>query len=239
MKNKLKPIDLNLESPDNDGNFPTVINRNNSTLSTDGKMAVYFRDLTPTLLACIKESDAVFGCVAWLTNHMILDELSHKQVSIVVQKEDFLRPDYGAKSNWKIKLREKYSNISCSITRHAFPNMIKSLSVAGDPTLDSIRCVGNHNKDKLPAFPRMHNKFLVFAKLINDSNGEACIKPYAIWTGSFNFTANAEKSLENALYITDAKIVDAYFNEFGQIMAISEPLDWESQWIAPEFRIGT
>lgn len=63
--------------------------------------------------------------------------------------------------------------------------------------------------------------------------------PSAVWTGSFNFTQNSELSLENALYITDPEIVAAYFEEYGQIAAISEPLDWESKWIAPEWLIDS
>ncbi|MNJ81293.1 hypothetical protein D3C77_800280 [compost metagenome] len=60
-----------------------------------------------------------------------------------------------------------------------------------------------------------------------------------MWTGSFNFTKNATLSLENALFITDPKIVNAYFEEYGQIAAMSEELDWTSEWVAPVWRIGT
>ena len=63
--------------------------------------------------------------------------------------------------------------------------------------------------------------------------------PYAVWTGSFNLTETAEKSLENALLIKNPKIVEAYYKEYGQICAMSEPLNWESNWIEPQWRIGT
>ena len=100
---------------------------------------------------------------------------------------------------------------------------------------------GNHNRDKKPAFPRMHNKFLVFAKVTSGETEHEpkIIEPYAVWTGSFNFTKNATNSLENALYITEQLIVNAFFNEYGQIAAMSEPLDWISDWAEPEWRIGT
>jgi len=48
----------------------------------------------------------------------------------------------------------------------------------------------------------MHNKFLVFLS--------SELRPYAVWTGSFNFSANASRSLENAVYIEDAAIAGAY-----------------------------
>jgi phosphatidylserine/phosphatidylglycerophosphate/cardiolipin synthase-like enzyme len=63
--------------------------------------------------------------------------------------------------------------------------------------------------------------------------------PYAVWTGSYNFTKNAGMSFENALYIEDQPIVDAYMAEYAQIFSLSEPLDWTSEWSVPEYRIGT
>ena len=35
------------------------------------------------------------------------------------------------------------------------------------------------------------------------------------------------------------RIVQAYYQEWGQVFALSEPLDWESEWVEPEYRIGT
>jgi hypothetical protein len=64
------------------------------------------------------------------------------------------------------------------------------------------------------------------------------IKPYAVWTGSFNFSKTATQSFENALYILDRSIVQAYFSEWSQLTALSEPLDWESVSISPEWMIG-
>jgi len=31
----------------------------------------------------------------------------------------------------------------------------------------------------------------------------------------------------------------AYADEYGHILALSETLDWNSEWIEPEWRIGT
>lgn len=92
----------------------------------------------------------------------------------------------------------------------------------------------------------MHNKFLVFANYEEEPRAgehgswvETVIKPYGVWTGSFNLTQNAERSFENAVYMTNKAIVRAYFEEFSQIMALSEPLDWSKDWMEPEWRIGT
>lgn len=239
-------FDLNYVTPDNDGNFPLVVNRDNSTSSTDGQVQVYFRNLSSALISEIKKADVVLGCVAWLTDFLIIDALRGKDVAIVVQKEDFLRPDLGASSDWKNHLHARYNTLSCNIERYSFKNMICNLSVCSDITIEPIRCVGNYNRDKSPAFPRMHNKFMIFAKLVEaahniveEDNEYPIMVPYAVWTGSFNMTLNAQKSLENAVLLKDPVLVDAYFQEFGQIFAISEQLDWSSDWIEPEFRIGT
>jgi hypothetical protein len=93
----------------------------------------------------------------------------------------------------------------------------------------------------------MHHKFVVFCKtdvrtvtLVDAmTESRATIRPYAVWTGSFNFTANGSASFENAVYLTDPPLVAAYFEEWGQVVALSEPLDWRDEWVAPEWRIGT
>ena len=47
------------------------------------------------------------------------------------------------------------------------------------------------------------------------------------------------QSWENALLIDHRGVAEAYAKEFGQIFAFSEHLDWASQWVEPEYRIGT
>lgn len=100
----------------------------------------------------------------------------------------------------------------------------------------------------------MHNKFLVFAKIgftkevlqeisiayyANTLGARTCdpkkyletyatpvISPYAVWTGSYNFTAHSENHFENGLYICNEKIAEHYLNEFLQIYMLSRPLDF-------------
>jgi phosphatidylserine/phosphatidylglycerophosphate/cardiolipin synthase-like enzyme len=63
--------------------------------------------------------------------------------------------------------------------------------------------------------------------------------PVAVWTGSFNPSENAERSFENAVELHDRRIAQAYYKEWSQLLALSEPLDWETTWSAPEWRIGS
>lgn len=215
-----------------------------------GEIAIFFRNLEVELIRLIRGADLVVGCVAWLTSEEILAAMAEVRhgVSIVVQKEDFLRPDVDQWPGWRRTLQEQYRSLPRPPERHLFRGLVGNLSCASDPTIEPVRCVGNHNRDKQPAFPRMHNKFLVFCK----TNGpeeqpdedwgsfwDLPLLPKAVWTGSFNLTRNATLSLENAVVIRNEEIANAYFDEWQQILALSEPLDWLTDWCEPEWRIGT
>jgi uncharacterized protein YeeX (DUF496 family) len=253
----------------------------NPTLSNNGifknniyAVEVVFRDIKDKLKMHIKEADVVVGCVAWLTSEDIIEELAKKKVSIIVQKEDFLRPDMSynkGNGEWKRKLRNMYNSIPHSMSRldEDIPSPLRSMSYCSDDIIHSIRCCGVYNNSKQK--PNMHNKFLIFCKEIkkpydvalndyikenkNEDNVYDLIKsfkqqydqhkyiintiPYAVWTGSFNFSKNSELSFENVIIIHDKDIAQKYFEEWANICALSEPLDWESEYIEPEWRIGS
>src|SRR5216684_2510451 len=141
-----------------------VFRETNEAHSADGRMSVYFDGLEHRLCELIDEATCVFGCVAWLTSEAVLAALSKKNVvSIVVQKEDFLRPDFRPGRGWERRLRFLYQGLRCNLMRLDFSNRVGSLSVASDLTLDSVRCAGIYNHRRTTTAPRMHHKFLVFA----------------------------------------------------------------------------
>lgn len=271
--------------------------QDHSTISEDSKVTLILRNLEERLISYILDADLVIGCVAWLTNEPILNALAKlKGVSLIVQKEDFLRPDFSesgevidafeilsqadeefrlafvssddwelaysnlseaeksfwiaqynaidAELNWTTKLRKLYYQLPYGPPNFAYGPPLSYLALNNDRLLEPVRCVGNFNSSKSPSFPRMHHKFIVFCKIdYFPSNQEVksdspLITPYGVWTGSFNFTKNATFSFENALFITDPKIVHAYYSEWNQLEALSEPLDWESEWIKPEWRLN-
>lgn len=204
---------------------------------------VYFKDLEYHLVRKIREADIVVGCVAWLTHMDILGALSRlTAASIIVQKEDFLRPD--SKNLSMSDIRNAYNKVPYW-SRMGMGGVLGEMSVCGDPTIQGVRCVGAESSGQKKAHPRMHHKFLVFCKHEPDPGAEIMgimypnVSPYAVWTGSFNFTYNAERSFENAVVLQDHKAVWAYFQEYLQVAALSEPLDYEHPWIEPEWRIGT
>jgi PLD-like domain len=235
--------DLNRLLIEDEGNGDPL--KDYRAVSVDGLTTVLFKNLEYELIQRIKQADIVVGAVAWLTNENILEALSEKWgVALVVQKEDFLRPDLFAKRGFADRLRCMYKALPGNLSRYnkgLHGTTLCMMSYCGDPTIEAVRCIGNHNCDKLPAFPRMHHKFVVFCRL--ESNGDddlsLAYQPYEVWTGSFNFTENAVRSFENAVVTTEKNIVQAFFKEFGQIEALSECLDWGSQWVCPEWRIGS
>ncbi len=98
------------------------------------------------------------------------------------------------------------------------------------------------------ASPRMHHKFLVRLRqtaVPGDVVGglemadSITLEAESVWTGSFNFTRNASFSFENAVVIHDPVIAHSYFEEFSRVASLSEPLDWTSRWVEPEWRLGT
>jgi hypothetical protein len=248
---------LNKLTIDTDGGDEKLVNHNSKLEKvTFEKAEAFFKDIEQNLIEKINEhaNGFIFGSIAWLTSEKIINALAKcKNVQILIQKEDFLRPDLGDTAD-KIERSRKFRNLySKLIFQHDkfdcdYP--IRELSVGGDPDIDAVRCVGNYNSHK-KTMPRAHNKFLVFCEKIKESSdktrnsvtGESIYKPIAVWTGSFNFTINAENSLENVIYLEDKSgnnpIITAYLKEHHQIFALSEPLDWTQNWSAPEFRIGT
>lgn len=218
-----------------------------SITGIDNLTWVHFRNLEHHLISYIREAQIIVGCVAWLTHPETLKALAETQgVSLIVQKEDFLRPDLGDNHNWKQQLRQRYKALPTRLNRLSVDGTrLHLMSCCTDPLIDPVRCIGNYNSEKKPAFPRMHHKFIVFCQLkTKETDLENCdiddiIEPYMVWTGSFNFTKNAASSLENAIVSRDPNIVNAFYQEWGQIAALSEPLNWEHQWVEPEWRIGT
>lgn len=226
---------------------PSVPLDDNSGDFGSANVKVYFRDQIDVLCRIIRRFPVVIGCVAWLTSKNVLRALADvPNCQIVVQKEDFLRPDRtGDGNDWHALLRSMYQELRFTIDRYSIVGKVHMMSCCGDPTIDAVRCVGNHNAEKNPAWPRMHNKFLVFGDIAERANREYgdypshTIHPKAVWTGSLNLSETAAKSFENAVLIESPSVAKAYLDEWQQILAVSEPLDWQTAWAAPEWRIGT
>jgi len=247
---------LNLSRIPTDGFEPDTSLKDNSFRGTNiqfEEFEVIFKSLEEHLIRWITEykDGVIFGCVAWLTSPQILDALALcNHVQIIVQKEDFLRPDFNSKNHWKKRLHQRYNNLKCGLDKMTMRESVSRLSYAWEPGIEAVRCVGNHNTDKSPAHPRSHHKFLVFCRAEGsyfrgekEIPGVEMYYPEAVWTGSFNFTLNGGNSLENAVVFRDKSglnpFINSYLEEHHQIFGLSEKLNWEQPWSEPQFRIGS
>jgi hypothetical protein len=230
-----RDVDLNAVSIRADGGDEGL--EDYSVASSDGSVEVVFRGIRDRLIKEISGARYVVGCVAWLTCPDILKALGRcNGVLITVQKEDFLRPDTESPTAgyWR-GIRKQMDTLPVIDRARFHPGLIGNLNVCCGNQGDAIRCVGNHNSERSHTHPKAHHKFVVFC----DADEHRTLVPRAVWTGSFNFTRTATRSLENAVILKDPAIVGAFFNEFQQVYALSEPLDWETPYSDPEYRIGT
>ena len=254
---------INLNSPPGKG---LSIHRDHGCVSDSGDVEVVFRDHKPRLLRLIEEEVqpemlAALGAMAWFTDFDILDALTKVPCSLLVQKEDFLRVDGdpdepGVKRDgWREILREHYEAIGASdihqpgFWRQNFPSPLGDMSLTGDQAIAGVRCVGVRNRRGRRAGPLMHHKFIVFAKLTfrpqpgHGGEGEPPLVPHwdpqLVWTGSANLTRLTPRSRENCLIIRDPKVAAAYFQEWVHLAAMSEQLDWESELVEPEWKLGS
>lgn len=200
-----------------------------------------FRRHNFELIKFIRSYPVHLGAIAWLTDLDVIAELSSSRVALIVQKEDFLRPDVVGS---KAKLRSAYESLYSFIHSNEVPGVVQYLQSIAPFEIDPIRCVGNVNRTDSPAFPRMHNKFLIGCdyksseEIGPDAEG-GCVIPKAVWTGSYNFTFTAATSFENALIVEDPRVARAFALEWSQIFALSEPLNWSEDWVSPEYWLGT
>jgi hypothetical protein len=190
---------------------------------TSGPITAFFTDLEVHLADEIRKWPCVVGCMAWLTDETILQALAEcREVNILVQKEDLIHPGYRIIQN----LKPLYNDLKPL-------NRVRaglSYNTDEDPTTAPVRCVG---RPTAPSAPLMHHKFLVFCDYKDQAPD-----PKAVWTGSFNATETGAASLQNAVLIRDANIAAAYYNEWGVLLGISEPCEWTSDLVCPEYRIG-
>lgn len=208
-------------------NLNSLIKNDHSIKS--GNIEIVFRKIKERLIQEIDKSDLVFGAVAWLVDKDVLKALSFKQCQIVLQKEDFLRPDLAEFLSDKDKkcLQDLYQDLSCNLNTTQFQGKIVDLVRYGIFDLQPVTCFGYYNQRLRHCTPKMHNKFFIFATLDKYTNK---VEPQKVWTGSANITQMSMHSLENGVIIDDKDIANSYMKEYEQIYFISDKLNWNSNW---------
>ncbi|WIE80878.1 phospholipase D-like domain-containing protein [Curtobacterium sp. MCSS17_016] len=177
---------------------------------------MHFTGITDKLLDFIRGSDAIVGCVAWVTNRDVIGALAERPVALIVNKEYALRStDRKVHSQ---RQRQNLSELRGGLRRQDFPAPLRDIPTGPD-SIEPVRCVGHITRGTAGNTPLMHSKFIVRLQ-----RG----KPVAVWTGSFNFTVNAASNVENVVEIHDKVIAQAYLDEFARIAALSEPLEFKA-----------
>ena len=219
------------------GKKPWVCQTDNSTegcvIEPDGIRLIntraVFRNHAGEIIRLIQEHDWVIGCVAWFTDISVLETIknNNKKCLIVLNKEDWLRSGSGDNMRKVVNLYQTIAETSFLLDYYG-----NGQEDPGD-VYGAFRLMGVIGGKQRPL---MHNKFLLFV----DSGEYSHHNVQTLWTGSFNITKNGSRSFENAL-ILDRKgdghheIIEAYYDEFHQILKFSERIDYASTHVNPEY----
>ena len=199
-----------------------------------GNVEVFFRNQKEVLLDLIRAHEVIVGAVAWITDTDVLAELARRQTLLVIQKEDFLRPDMETRLSEEARNRllKAYSEFKPFDATKLAAGPFTQAGDASVSRLPPILCFGRCVPGKMYMTPRMHNKFFVFFE-----KDDELYRPASVWTGSLNITQLNLMSLENSVLIRDELVAGAYAEEAQIIYLNGEPLDWKQKWINP-FLIG-
>lgn len=167
------------------------------TVESHAKVVFHNSYLTERFCEYIEQSHSVVGCVAWFTSRQILNALQPKPSCILLKNEDYLD---SRSREFDKTLREFMNQVTFYPNRDQNPRF-------GD-VIQPFMVVS-------PVCGIMHNKFIVL---------EREDKPYAVITGSFNFTNNARSNLENIVYIESEKIADGYRKYWSNILEAASSL---------------
>lgn len=203
-------------------------------------VSVHLDSLQERLLEWLSFQEAVVGCVAWLTNEAVLAALNEKRIcQVVMQKEDWMRPDYDGRHPARSS-RTMYRR-SAGFDRPQIAGL-SELSYCGDPSVEGFRCFGQSGDPG--SRPVMHHKFLVGCTVTEeppeepDCYGRLRLDPQSVWTGSFNMTQGALRNLDSAV-VLGSEPARLYYREWVDALSHSEPLDFDSEWCAPQWRMGS
>jgi hypothetical protein len=168
----------------------------------------HYDALEEHLVRYIECADAVVGSMAWLTSARVLAALARKRhVGIAVHADAWLATRASAFAEG---VRAQYAALP-ALTGAPF---LAATLLCGAQS-DAVRCVG-------AGAARMHRKCIIFLR---------ADVPYASWSGSYNATRNASRSLEEALYIENADLARADFAEWTRVFARSAAIADAHRWL--------
>ena len=185
-------------------------------------IAVVFSDYETRVCNLISQSPPrsfIYCAMAWFTNTVVLDALQtlassrSTLVCILLQKEGYL---FVRNRRYNTRLGLVYSALACTVAAGTYPT---NCCCTRDMSLNCIRYIGSPiaKTSRYQVNPLMHHKFMVWGNL--DSQQAS-----SVWTGSTNFTKNANRSMENAVHIVSSPIAELYKHEFLRLFAGAQNL---------------
>ncbi len=193
---------------------PIPINAKDSAIFYGQTVKFMLSDLKTHLLEWISKQECVVGCVAWLTNKEILEALP-KKCCIVMQKEDWLRPDYDGSHPAQYS-KNLYTGPS-SLYRQDFSGLDCMNSSCYKP-IDKFRLFGVAVEGKYGR-PLMHHKFMIGMESYNEKKvceiGEyenRRYRPISVWAGSFNMSKGSVRNCDMT-FIAGSEVAAFFYNE--------------------------
>ena len=190
-----------------------------------GRCTALFDNLVNTLVSVIEtyaQQGVVVGCIAWLSEPRVIAALQKhcRVLLLVVNDEDYEQWGRGSRNGPSLQDRYQMLPGPTGPLSELFGHMTTPLASLNTERYNAVRVAGG--TDVL-----MHSKYLIF---LGDGDGDIeCMDdtigtPQAVWTGSMNPTKRSSRNQENAMFIEDATIATAYFNDFANTFLISKPL---------------
>lgn len=167
------------------------------SVESQAKVAFHNSYLVERICEYIEKSHSVVGCIAWFTSKQILGALQSKPSCIILKNDDYLD---SRSREFDRTLREFMNQVTFYPNREQNPKF-------GD-VIQPFLIVNL-------SYGIMHNKFIVL---------ERDDVPYAVITGSFNFTNNASSNLENIVYIESKEIAEGYRKYWSNILEAASTL---------------
>ena len=188
---------------------------------TKASVESHFRNLQQVLLNEIEQADIVLGCVAWISDPVILESLTRRSTALILDSKV---------NRMGAKLKDLYKQLEHTDKQPIYTMLKNGLGserylcytdIEDQPVAEAFAEDWNFESGlyAVDGFYRyMHHKFLVLLTFDGKcgSCGRRKYKP-TTWTGSFNFTKNASNGLENAVIIRDTHISASYLCEFLEI----------------------
>lgn len=198
---------------------------------TSGQNDVYFASkscsLQDVLLQHVVGSDAVVGCVGWLTSKAVIAALAARPAGscFIVDK------GYVSKNAWLVGKYAAFNRrllLSESLWDDTALHVLKPVT----QTLDPMRVLGFAGGAAGQASPMMHHKFAIMLKR---EGGE--LVPSCVLLGSYNFSDNADRSLEFLNVSRDPVVIKAFLAEFAALyVLLSEPVASQAPLPKPEWK---